>query len=190
MPHGVLFRGGQEKVIREGIVKADLIEAIIGLPSKLFYNVSIPACVVVINKNKPEHLKNKILFINADREYGEGRNQNYLRPEDIEKIVTVFIEKKEIPKYSRLVDIEEIEDNDFNLNIRRYVDNSPDPEIEDVHAHLVCGVPKREVELYKEQFQKFGLSTGLLLKEKDEKYLEFREDVDEKSRIKEIIESG
>ena len=190
MPHGVLFRGGQEKVIREGIVKADLIEAIIGLPSKLFYNVSIPACVVVINKNKPEHLKNKILFINADREYGEGRNQNYLRPEDIEKIVTVFIEKKEIPKYSRLVDIGEIEDNDFNLNIRRYVDNSPDPEIEDVHAHLVCGVPKREVELYKEQFQKFSLSSDLLLKEKDEKYLEFREDVGEKSRLKEIIESA
>jgi len=135
MPHGVLFRGGQEKVIREGIVKADLIEAIIGLPSKLFYNVSIPACVVVINKNKPEHLKNRILFINADREYREGRNQNYLRPEDIEKIVTVFTGKKEIPKYSRLVDIGEIEDKDFNLNIRRYVDNSPDPEIEDVHAH-------------------------------------------------------
>nr|WP_236777802.1 class I SAM-dependent DNA methyltransferase [Anoxybacter fermentans] len=90
MPHGVLFRGGQEKIIREGIVKDGIIEAIIGLPPKLFYNTGIPACVVVINKNKPEHLKNKILFINADREYGEGRNQNYLRPEDIEKNCKCF----------------------------------------------------------------------------------------------------
>ena len=137
MPHGVLFRGGQEKIIREGIVRDDLVEAIIGLPPKLFYNVGIPACIIVINKNKPEYLKSKILFINADREYGEGRNQNYLRPEDMEKIVTVFDKKLEISKYSRLVDIGEIEENDFNLNIRRYVDNSPDPEIEDVHAHLL-----------------------------------------------------
>jgi len=190
MPHGVLFRGGQEKVIREGIVKEDRIEAIIGLPSKLFYNVGIPTCVIVINKNKPEYLKNKILFINADREYGEGRNQNYLRPEDIEKIVTVFKEKKEIPKYSRLVDIKEIEKNDFNLNIRRYVDNSPDPETEDVPAHLICRVPKREVELYKERFLNFGISYDILLKEKDEKYLEFKGGVEEKSRVKGIIESA
>jgi len=152
MPHGVLFRGGQEKIIREGIVRDDLVEAIIGLPPKLFYNVGIPACIIVINKNKPEYLKSKILFINADREYGEGRNQNYLRPEDMEKIVTVFDKKLEISKYSRLVDIGEIEENDFNLNIRRYVDNSPDPEIEDVHAHLLSGVPKREVELYRKNF--------------------------------------
>jgi type I restriction enzyme M protein len=189
MPHGVLFRGGQEKVIREGIVRDNLIEAIIGLPSKLFYNVGIPACVIVINKNKPEHMKDKILFINADGEYGEGRNQNYLRPEDIEKIVTVFDEKKDIPKYSRIVDIMEIEDNDFNLNIRRYVDNSPAPEIEDVHAHLVCGVPKREVELYKELFQSFDLSLNRLLKEKDKNYLEFNDNIEEKSRLREIIES-
>ncbi len=142
MPHGVLFRGGQEKIIREGIVRDDLVEAIIGLPPKLFYNVGIPACIIVINKNNPEYLKCKILFINADREYGEGINQNYLRPEVMEKIVSVFDKKLEISKYSRLVDIGEIEENDFNLNIRRYVDNSPDSEIEDVHAHLLSGVPK------------------------------------------------
>lgn len=189
MPHGVLFRGGQEKVIREGIVEDDLIEAIIGLPPKLFYNVGIPACIIVINKNKPEHLKNKILFINAEREYGEGRNQNFLRPEDIEKIVTVFEEKKEIPKYSRLVDKKEIEEKDFNLNIRGYVDSSPDPEIEDVHAHLIGGVPKKEIEIKKEQFQKFGLSPDLLLKERDENYLEFRDEID-KEKIREVIENS
>lgn len=189
MPHGVLFRGGQEKVIREGIVRDNLIEAIIGLPAKLFYNVGIPACIIVINNKKPASMKNKILFINADREYGEGRNQNYLRPEDIEKIVTVFDGMREIPKYSRIVDIKEIEENDFNLNIRRYVDNSPDPEVEDVHAHLVGGIPRREVELYSVQFKKFNLPLDLLLKEKDEKYLDFNDDIVEKSRIREIIEN-
>lgn len=190
MPHGVLFRGGQEKVIREGIIKDNIIEAIIGLPAKLFYNTGIPACVVVINKNKLPHLKDKILFINSDREYGEGRNQNYLRPEDIEKITTVFNEKKEIPKYSRLVDVKEIEQNDFNLNVRRYVDNSPEPEMEDVHAHLIGGIPKVEVTLYKEKLKKFNLDLALLLKEKNEKYFEFNDDIEGKNKIKEIIENS
>jgi type I restriction enzyme M protein len=190
MPHGVLFRGGQEKVIREGIIKDNIIEAIIGLPAKLFYNTGIPACVVVINKNKPPHLKDKILFINSDREYGEGRNQNYLRPEDIEKITTVFNGKKEIPKYSKLVDVKEIEQNDFNLNVRRYIDNSPEPEMEDVHAHLIGGIPKVEVELYKENLKKFNLGFEPLLKEKNERYLEFNDGIKGKNKIKEIIENS
>jgi len=189
MPHGVLFRGGQEKVIREGIVRDDIIEAIIGLPPKLFYNTGIPACIIVINKNKSEQLKNKILFINADREYGEGRNQNYLRPEDIEKIVTVFEKKLEIPKYSRIVSLEEIEENDFNLNIRRYVDNSPDPEIEDVKAHLIGGVPKREVKLYEKQMRKFEVNENIFFEDLDEDYYVFKEQVKGKTEIKEIIES-
>jgi len=190
MPHGVLFRGGQEKVIREGIVRDDLIEAIIGLPSKLFYNVGIPACIIVINKNKAEPFKNKILFINADREYGEGRNQNYLRPEDIEKIVSVYERKLELSKYSRLVDIKEIEENDFNLNIRRYVDNSPEVEIEVVHAHLIGGVPKKEVNLYEGQFQKFGIAPSLLLKERDGEYMEFKGEIDNRSKIGEVIDGA
>jgi type I restriction enzyme M protein len=188
MPHGVLFRGGVEKEIRKQIVEDDLITAIIGLPAKLFYNVGIPACIIVINKKKPPELKNKILFINAEREYGEGRNQNYLRPQDIEKIATVFHERREIPKYSRLVSLEEIRENDYNLNIRRYVDNSPDPEPEDVHAHLLGGVPKRELEKYKEQMQKFNFSPDKLLKAKDEHYMEFIQDLKEKSQIRQIIE--
>ncbi|HOL34942.1 MAG TPA: type I restriction-modification system subunit M [bacterium] len=188
MPHGVLFRGGQEKVIREGIVKDDIIEAIIGLPSKLFYNTGIPACIVVINKKKPQHLKNKIFFINADREYGEGRNQNYLRPEDIEKIVTVFDRKLEIPKYSKLVDIREIEENDFNLNIRRYVDNSPDPEIENVRHHLSGYIPEQELKINKPQMDKFHFKVSTLFTKKDDKGLEFLSSITEKNRIKEIVD--
>lgn len=190
MPHGVLFRGGKEKEIRKKIVKDDLIEAIIGLPSNLFYNVGIPACIIVIHKNKPERLKNKIFFINADREYGEGRNQNYLRPEDIEKIVISFQEKREIPKYSRLVDIKEIEENDFNLNIRRYVDNSPEPEIEDIRAHIFGGVPKKELDLYRQIFGKFNITPYILLEEKEISCLEFIKEINEKSKIREIIEKN
>ncbi|SNZ06951.1 type I restriction enzyme M protein [Persephonella hydrogeniphila] len=189
MPHGVLFRGNQEKIIREGIIKDDLIEAIIGLPPKLFYNTGIPACIIVINKNKSQEMKNKILFINADREYGEGRNQNYLRPEDIEKIATVYHQKLEIHKYSRIVDLKEIEENDFNLNIRRYVDNSPEPEIEDVKAHIYGGVPKRELEIHKPLLDKFNFPLDLILKEKNEEYFEFLENI-EKENIKDIVESS
>ena len=136
MPHGVLFRGGQEKVIREKIVKDDILEAIISLPPRLFYGTGIPACVLVINKNKPDELRDKILFINADAEYAEGKNQTRLRPEDIEKLDYVFTHKLEIAKYSRRVDCSEIERHDFNLNIRRYVDNTPAPEPEDVGGRI------------------------------------------------------
>ena len=189
MPHGVLFRGRQEKVIKEEMVKDDIIQTIIGLPSKLFYNTGIPACIVVINKRKPTHLKNKILFINADREYGEGKNQNYLRLEDIEKIVTVFDNNLEIPKYSKLVDIREIEENDFNLNIRRYVDNSPEPEIENVQYHIKGYIPRKEVELYEPQMGKFLLKTEKLFIKIDNDSFDFISDIDEKSKIKEVIDN-
>lgn len=189
MPHGVLFRGGTEKVIREGIVKDGIIEAIIGLPQHLFYGTGIPASVLVINKAKPQDLKDKIFFINADAEYGEGRNQNFLRPEDIEKITYVFDNKLNIPKYSRLVSLKEIEEHKYNLNIRRYVDNSPDPEIEDVHAHLVGGIPIREVALYKDEFKKYKLDESLVLEEENDLCLRFKAAVSEKAKIKEIVDA-
>ena len=89
MPHGVLFRGGEEKACRQQFIKDGILEAVIGLPSNLFYGTGIPACVLVINKNESAKRKN-VLFINADREYKEGKNQNSLRPEDIEKITQVY----------------------------------------------------------------------------------------------------
>ncbi len=189
IPHGVLFRGGAEKIIREGIIKDNLIEAVIALPPSLFYGTGIPACVIVINKNKPDALRNKIQFVNADAEYGEGKAQNFLRPEDIEKIDNAFTQKLEIPKYSRLVDLAEIETNDFNLNIRHYVDNTPDPEPEDVRAHLLGGVPKSEVKAQEPFYQKFGMQSGVFFQGRDDKYFDFKEDLPEKSAIKERIES-
>lgn len=189
MPHGVLFRGGAEKAIREEMVKDDIIEAIIGLPQHLFYGTGIPACILVVNKNKSQELKNKILFINADAEYGESRNQNFLRPEDIEKITYVFTHHKEYKKYSRLVDLSEIESQEFNLNIRRYVDNSPEPEIEDVKAHLQGGVPIREINLYVDEFSKYGIKYTDLLINMNEDYAAFKGEITEKSKIREAVES-
>jgi len=190
MPHGVLFRGGSEKEIRQKMVDANIIEAIISLPPALFYGTGIPACVIVINKNKPDALRDKILFINADAEYGEGKVQNHLRPEDIEKIEHVFTHKLSIDKYSRLVDLQEIKNNDYNLNIRRYVDNTPDPEPEDVKAHLIGGIPITEISAQQKQFDKFGFEASEIFKPRNEQYSDFKDDIKEKSRIKAIIETN
>lgn len=200
MPHGVLFRGGMEKVIREGIVNDGIVEAIIGLPPNLFYGTGIPACILVINKNKPREERGKILFINADAEYGEGRAQNYLRPEDLEKITQVYRDRREIPHYSRMVPLMEIIDNQYNLNIRRYVDNAPPPEIQDVRAHLVGGIPKREVKGYSDQLARFGLKETVVFipastadathppLSASRDYLQFRPEVASKAHIRPIIE--
>ena len=192
MPHGVLFRSGKEKLIRELLIKDDVIEAIISLPAGLFYGTGIPACVIVCNKNKPESLAGKVLFINADREYAEGKNQNKLRPEDVEKIDYVFTHKRELPKYSRLVDQSEIvETHDFNLNIRRYVDNTPDPEPQDVQAHLIGGIPEAEVcsEQLETRRAAFGLDFAALFRTERAGYLGFAESIDSKAAIKTSIEA-
>ena len=177
MPHGVLFRGGKEKLIRELLIEDDVIEAIVSLPPGLFYGTGIPACVLVCSQRKPDALRGKVLFINADREYAEGKSQNRLRPEDVEKIDFVFTHKREIPKYSRLVDKAEIaEVHDCNLNIRRYVDNTPDPEPEDVTAHLIGGVPESEVEARAADFDRFGIDPASLFRPERPGYLAFREE--------------
>ena len=132
LPHGVLFRGGAEGRIREELIKNDLIEAIIALPAKLFYGTGIPAAIVIFNKNKPESHKNKILIIDAEQDYEEGKNQNRLRKKDIEKMVSAFEGYRDIEKFARVIDVKELEENEFNLNVRRYVENSEDEEVVDV----------------------------------------------------------
>ena len=191
MPHGVLFRGGKEKLIRELLIETDVIEAIISLPQGLFYGTGIPACVLVCNKNKPDDLRDKVFVINADREYAEGKNQNKLRPEDVEKIDFVFSSKREIRIYSRLVEKSEIADkHDYNLNIRRYVDNTPEPEPEDVQAHLIGGIPESGVVARDSDLSKFGLRSETLLRPGRPGYLAFKQSVATKADIKSLIETN
>lgn len=190
MPHGVLFRSGIEKTIRQGIVEADLIEAIIGLPQALFYGTGIPACVLVINKNKEERLKDKIFFINTDAEYGEGKVQNYLRPEDIEKINYVFTHKLEIDKYSKLVDkLTIVSTHNYNLNIRRYVDNTPEPEPENVKAHLLGGIPLDEIESQEPQLAKFSVHTTEFFMPDREGFDLFKPNIADKAEIRALVEN-
>lgn len=134
LPHGVLFRGGAEGRIRQGILEEDLVEAVIGLPQNLFYGASIPAALFIINKNKPVDRKGKVFFIYGARDFEQLKNKNRLRQEDIEKIINAYRSTSNIEKYSRQVGLDEIRRNDYNLNIPRYVDIAEEEEVIDVQT--------------------------------------------------------
>ncbi len=187
MPHGVLFRGGEEKSCRAKFINDGILEAVIGLPASLFYGTGIPACVLVINRNGAAERKN-VLFINADREYKEGKNQNSLRPEDIEKITYVYHNKLAVDKYSRLVPFTELEGEDYNFNIRRYVDNSPPPEPHDVKAHLNGGVPVAEIDALQDYFANYRSIRKRMFTPKDDHYCDFADVIASKEAIKNLIE--
>ncbi|MEU8866620.1 type I restriction-modification system subunit M [Streptomyces umbrinus] len=177
MPHGVLFRSGEEKKIRAALLKADLVEAVIGLAPNLFYGTGIPACVIVLKapgRKAPER-RGKVLFINADREFHAERAQNILLPEHIEKIVSTFHAFEDADGFARAVSSEELKDNDFNFNIRRYVDNTPPPEPQDVRAHLVGGVPVAEIEAKKSLLSAYDIEVKDLfaVREDDPAYVDF-----------------
>ncbi|MFC7810671.1 type I restriction-modification system subunit M [Streptomyces olivaceus] len=171
MPYGVLFRGGKEREIRVGMLRADCVEAVIGLGPNLFYGAGVPACILILRppqgKSDPKRLE-KVLFINADRDFTPGRNQNELGPEHVEKIVTVFREWRLIDGYSRAVHRDELLAPDAkgvpeaNFNIRRWVDNSPPAEPQDVRAHLYGGVPVAEVAAKEKLFKAYGVDAGSL----------------------------
>ena len=143
MPHGVLFRGAAEGEIRRGMLQEDLVEAVVGLPTNLFYGTGIPAAILIFNRNKVAARKKKVLFIEASREFKEGSAQNYLRAEDVTKIAAAFHAFKDVDKYARVVPLEEIEKNDFNLNISRYVETA-DAVIKVEVAHALATL--RELE--------------------------------------------
>ena len=132
MPHGVLFRGAAEGRIRRGLLEEDLFEAVIGLAPNLFYGTGIPASVLVLNRAKLEERRGKVLFVDASGEFEEGSNQNRLRDRDIERITGTFHAWTDVEKYARVVPLAEIEQNDWNLNISRYVDTSEEEERIDV----------------------------------------------------------
>ena len=136
MPHGVLFRGSAEGRIRQGLLQADLFEAVIGLPPNLFYGTGIPACVLVLNRDKPKARRGQVLFIDASSEFRPGVNQNSLWPHHIEHISLVFRSYTDVEKYACVVPIDQIARNDWNLNIRRYIDTSEVEETIDVVGAL------------------------------------------------------
>ncbi|MDG9713157.1 type I restriction-modification system subunit M [Streptomyces sp. DH10] len=191
MPHGVLFRGGDEAKIRRGFLNDDLIEAVIGLGPQLFYGTGIPACILVLRPlgSKPKDRAGKVLFINADRDFREGRAQNYLEPEHIEKIVSAYRSFEDIPDFARVVSRGELAEDDDNLNIRRYVDTTPPPEPQDVRAHLHGGIPKTEVSAKADLFAAHGLTPEHLLASKSNDYLQFTDVVTERRDLRRLIEA-
>ena len=187
MPHGVLFRGSSEKAIRRGILEDDLLEAVVGLPSGLFYGTGIPASLLIINKDKPADRRGRVLFINGELDYEEGKNQNKLRQQDIDKIVSTFDDYESIKRYSSVVALDEIRENDFNLNIRRYADTSPPPEIFDVHAILHGGIPVREIEdEYIQEEMLNGFDISVVFNRKDNDYYEFKGEIESKEMIRDV----
>jgi type I restriction enzyme M protein len=179
MPHGVLFRGGAERDIRTRMLDDDIIEAVIGLAPNLFYGTGIPASVLVLRAPgaKPADRSGKVLFINADAEFSAGRAQNYLLPEHAEKIVSAYRRFADIPGYATVVTREELAANEDNLNIRRYADNAPSPQPQDVRAHLHGGVPRAEVAAKAPLFTAHGFSPERIFVARDDSYLDFRDGV-------------
>lgn len=190
MPHGVLFRGGEEKEARRYFIEHGWLEAVIGLPAGLFYGTGIPACVLVMNK-KDAAARKHVLFINADREYREGKAQNFLRPEDISKIVHVYREQKDVPGYARRVPVSEIVTEEYNCNIRRYVDNAPPPEPHDVRAHLHGGVPVAEIDALSHFWKNYpGLRKRIFApRPGDATYADFTPAVVDRRALAELVKS-
>ncbi len=145
LPHGVLFRGNAEAEIRTNIIRKGYIKGIIGLPANLFYGTGIPACIIVIDKENAENRKG-LFMIDASKGFEKDGNKNRLREQDIHKIVDVFNKQLEIPKFSRMVSVAEIEEKEFNLNIPRYIDSQEAEDIQDIEAHLIGGLHDADID--------------------------------------------
>jgi len=196
MPHGVLFRGGTERDVRKLFIDRGWLEAIIGLPESLFYGTGIPACILVLNK-KGATEREHVVFINADRDYRSGKGQNFLRAEDMSRIVHAYrtLTDPTSPDgavsdtYARRVPVSEIAAEDYNCNIRRYVDNAPPPEPHDVRAHLHGGVPVTEIDALDHHWSNYpGLRTRVFQpRSNDTTYADFTPAVTDRRSLSEIV---
>jgi type I restriction enzyme M protein len=145
LPHGVLFRGNAESRIRQNLVRQGYIKGVIGLPANLFYGTGIPACIIVIDKEGAAQ-RTGLFMVDASKGFMKDGNKNRLRSQDLHKIVDVFNHQAELPRYSRMVPLEEIQANDYNLNIPRYIDSSDPEDLHDLSAHLNGGIPKADID--------------------------------------------
>jgi type I restriction enzyme M protein len=154
LPHGVLFRGGGEAAIRREIVNRGYVKGIIGLPPNLFYGTAIPACIVVLDKENA-HTRKGIFMVDASKNFIKDGNKNRLRAQDIHKIVDIFNRQVELIGYSRMVPLAEISNpkNDYNLNLPRYIDSSESEDLQDIDAHLLGGIPTRDIEALQHYWQ-------------------------------------
>ncbi|MHB9954496.1 type I restriction-modification system subunit M [Vibrio campbellii] len=181
LPHGVLFRGNAEKDIRENLIKQGYIKGIIGLPANLFYGTGIPACIIVVDKehsqkavaNANGKMEGRSIFmIDASKGFMKDGNKNRLRSQDIHKIVDVFNKQAQLKRYSRMVPIEEIASNDYNLNISRYIDSSEPEDLHDLSAHLQGGIPNRDIDALDNYWTVFPSIRETLFKPAREGYSE------------------
>ncbi|MFT6638208.1 MAG: type I restriction enzyme M protein [Flavobacterium sp.] len=152
LPHGVLFRGNAEAEIRKNILQRKWIKGIIGLPTNLFYGTGIPACIIVIDKENAEQ-REGVFMMDASKGFIKDGNKNRLREQDIHKIVDAFNRQWEIDKYCRLVPYSEIEKNEYNLNIPRYIDTQEEEDIQDLNAHLNGGIPQKDIDALKKYWE-------------------------------------
>lgn len=156
LPHGVLFRGNAEGTIRKEIINRGYIKGVIGLPANLFYGTGIPACILVIDKENAQ-ARTGIFMIDASKGFEKDGPKNRLRPRDMHKMIDAFRKQIEISGYSRMVPVSEIGNaaNDFNLNIPRYIDPSEPEDIQDLHAHILGGIPNRDIDALEEYWKAF-----------------------------------
>lgn len=156
LPHGVLFRGNAEEQIRTSIIKRGYIKGIIGLPANLFFGTGIPACIILLDKENAAARKG-VFFIDASKGFVKDGNKNRLREQDIHKIVDVFNNQIELPKFSRLVSMAEIEEKGYNLNIPRYIDNTEPEDLQNIDAHLNGGIPNEDIEALQSYWEVYPL---------------------------------